>query len=174
MPKLVQPVTATVELVTALKEGNFGPYRSVLFKNGDEKIWQSFDPDAEELAVLSRGVQVQLVPRGESKQGKTQYNIVLLSAPASSTPMTKRATLSAAKKYEVAAHIEQMAKMYRFCFEQAQIALTGATEDRATVLLLPMRCLWGLAGSLGCRGRGEACRRLSQTFETLDVQIRKI
>jgi hypothetical protein len=133
MPKLVQPVTATVELVTALKEGNFGPYRSVLFKNGEEKIWQSFDSDAEELAVLSRGVQVQLVPRGESKQGKTQYNIVLLSAPASSTPMTKRATLSAAKKYEVAAHIEQMAKMYRFCFEQAQIALTGATEDRATV-----------------------------------------
>jgi hypothetical protein len=149
MPKLVQPVTATVELVTALKEGNFGPYRSVLFKNGEEKIWQSFNPDAEELAALSRGVQVQLVPRGESKQGKTQYNIVLLSAPASSTSMTERATLSAARKYEVAAHIEQMAKMYRFCFEQAQIALTGATEDRATVSAAADALFMGACGKFG-------------------------
>jgi hypothetical protein len=154
MPKLVQPVVATVELVTAQKKGNYGPYRSVLFMSGNENIWQSFDPDAEELTVLSRGVQVQLVPRGETKNGKTQYNIVLLQEPAAppqNCPVepTARESLSAAKKREVAAHIEQMAKMYRFCFEQAQIALTGATEDRATVSAAADALFMGACGKFG-------------------------
>lgn len=136
MPKVVSPITVTVETITKEKEGNYGPYRSVLFKNGEEKIWQSFDPDAEELQVLKRGVQVQLVPRGESQSGKTQYNIVMLNlaAPTTSAAIASPSqVLSDAQKREAAAYIEQMAKMYRFCFEQAQIALTGATENPVTV-----------------------------------------
>lgn len=143
MPKLVQPVVATVELITAEKEGNYGPYRSVLFKDGDNKIWQSFEPDAEELQLLKKGQKVQLVPRGESKSGKTQYNLVLLDAPspastaptASSTPRkTERpALLSDEQKRDTAAYIEQMAKLYRYCLEQATLSLKGATDDPDTI-----------------------------------------
>jgi hypothetical protein len=137
MPKVISPVFAKVETITKEKEGNYGPYRSVLFKNGDEKIWQSFDPNAEELQLLKRGMEVQLIPHGESQSGKTQYNIVLLgsvsvpnTAPA---PVTAFGVMSDAQKREVAAYIEQMAKMYRYSYEQAQISLTGATENPETV-----------------------------------------
>lgn len=140
MPKVVSPINAAVETITVEKQGNYGPYRSVLFKNGEEKIWQSFDPDAQELQILKRGMRVQLVPRGESQSGKTQYNIVLLDAPtvpatvpAGEDPALATMLMSATAKREAAAYIEQMSKLYRYCFEQAQIALTGATENPATV-----------------------------------------
>lgn len=134
MPKVVSPIEAIVETITVEKEGNYGPYRSVLFKNGDEKIWQSFDPGAEELQVLKRGAKVQLVPRGESKAGKTQYNIVLMGAPtAPAQAIASSAIMDDDQKRSAAAYVEQMAKLYRYCFEQAQIALTGATENPETV-----------------------------------------
>jgi hypothetical protein len=142
MPKVVSPILAKVELITKEKEGDYGLYRSVLFKNGEGKIWQSFDPDAEELQIFKKGMTVQLIPRGESKSGKTQYNIVLLDsvsvpntapAPQAPAPVAAYGVMSEAQKYEAAAYIEQMAKMYRYCYEQAQISLTGATESPETV-----------------------------------------
>ncbi|HEY9823842.1 MAG TPA: hypothetical protein V6D19_00215 [Stenomitos sp.] len=139
MPKLVQPVVAVVELITAQKEGNYGPYRSVLFKDGENKIWQSFDPDAEELQLLKKGQRVQLVPRGESKGGKTQYNLVLLDAPSAPTaqPTPRKserpALLSDEQKRDTAAYIEQMAKLYRYCLEQATLSLKGVTDDPDTI-----------------------------------------
>lgn len=137
MPKVVSPINATVETITVEKEGNYGPYRSVLFKNGEEKIWQSFDPESDELQILKRGARVQLVPRGESKSGKTQYNIVLMDPiPTTAQQEGDRAIsvlMRDAQKREVAAYVEQMANLYRYCFEQAQIALAGATENPATI-----------------------------------------
>jgi hypothetical protein len=91
MSKVVAPIVAVVELITAEKSGEYGPYRSVLFKTpDDEKIWKSFHPASEELTLLRKGVRVQLIPAGE-RHGKTYHNIVLLddataSAPAAATP----------------------------------------------------------------------------------------
>jgi hypothetical protein len=66
MSKVVAPIVAVVELITAEKSGESGPYRSVLFKTPDnQKIWKSFDPASEELTLLKKGVKVQLIPAGE-------------------------------------------------------------------------------------------------------------
>jgi hypothetical protein len=79
MSKVVAPIVAVVELITAEKSGEYGPYRSVLFKTpDDQKIWKSFDPASEELSLLKKGVRVQLIPAGE-RHGKTSHNIVLLN-----------------------------------------------------------------------------------------------
>jgi hypothetical protein len=59
MAKVVTPITATVEFITGIKQGSYGEYRSVLFKDAmGEKIWKSFDPKAEELALLRKGAKV--------------------------------------------------------------------------------------------------------------------
>lgn len=82
MAKVVSPIAATVEYITAIKSGEYGDYRSVLFlDNSGEKIWKSFDPESEELALLSKGVRVQLIPITISKSGKQSHTIVLLDAP---------------------------------------------------------------------------------------------
>jgi hypothetical protein len=83
--KVVAPIIAVVEFVTAEKAGEYGPYRSVLFKTpDDEKIWKSFDPGSEELSLLKKGVRVQLVPAGE-RNGKVSHNIILLDSVELST-----------------------------------------------------------------------------------------
>jgi hypothetical protein len=52
MAKVVMPITATVEFVTGIKQGSYGEYRSLLFRDAaGEKIWKSLDPEAEELAL---------------------------------------------------------------------------------------------------------------------------
>jgi hypothetical protein len=88
MSKVVAPIVATVEFITAEKSGEYGPYRSVLFKTpDDEKIWKSFDPTSEELTLLRKGVRVQLIPAGE-RHGKTSHNIVLLDEATAPAPAT--------------------------------------------------------------------------------------
>jgi hypothetical protein len=86
MSKVVAPIVATVEFITAEKSGEYGPYRSVLFKTpDDEKIWKSFEPTSQELTLLRKGVRVQLIPAGE-RHGKTSHNIVLLDEATAPTP----------------------------------------------------------------------------------------
>jgi hypothetical protein len=77
--KVITPITATVEFITGIKQGSYGTYRSVLFKgSASEKIWKSFEPESEGLALLSKGAKVQPIPAGISKNGTEKHNIVLL------------------------------------------------------------------------------------------------
>ena len=91
MAKVVSAITATVEVIGKLKDGNYGPYRSVLFLDqaqpvGSEaaKIWKSLSE--AEAAPLSKGARVQLVPAGKDRSGKDKHNIVLLEGQAVSAP----------------------------------------------------------------------------------------
>ncbi len=144
MAKVVAPITAVVEFITAVKEGDYGTYQSVLFKTPEgEKIWKSFDPDSEELALLSKGTRVQLIETGKSKSGKPSHNIVLLDAPttapaphttapvATAAPSTTAPIVSKEVKRAIAADIETSAKLYRFCFEQAALQMEGLIDDPA-------------------------------------------
>lgn len=102
MPKVVSAITATIEVIGKLKEGDYGPYRPVLFLDhaqtpGSEaaKIWKSLSE--EETAPLRKGMKVQLVPAGVGKNGKEKHSIVLLeegSAPASAAPSRQPASTS--------------------------------------------------------------------------------
>ncbi len=91
MAKVVTPITARVEVIGKLKEGNYGPYRSCLFVDqsqpeGSEesKIWKSLTD--EESAPLVKGAIVQLVPAGKDKSGNDKHNIVLLDSPTTPPP----------------------------------------------------------------------------------------
>ena len=47
MAKVVTPIAAVVQRITAPKDGQYGSYQSVLFKTPTgEKIWKSFPPDS--------------------------------------------------------------------------------------------------------------------------------
>lgn len=125
MAKVVNPIIATVEFITAPKEGQYGPYQSVLFKDETgEKIWKSFQPESEELKLLSMGAQVQLVPVGE-RNGKASHNIVLLDAP--TTPSTAPSVKDVVpqcwtpeEKRAIATKIEQQSELLRFCLVTAK------------------------------------------------------
>ncbi len=94
MPKVVSAITATVEHITALKDGDYGPYKSVLFFNTAEppgseeaKIWKSMSE--EEVQPLRKGMIVQLVPAGKTKNGKEKHSIVLLEGKATPVVSSK-------------------------------------------------------------------------------------
>ncbi len=143
MSKVVAPITATVEFITKEKEGEFGPYRSVLFldenKSGEEaKIWKSFDPSAEELALLTKGARVQLVESGKSKSGKISHNIVLLermaapTIPTSPPPTTHQGVvLHPDQKRAIASFGSDIIAAYKFLYQQARKELEplGASEE---------------------------------------------
>lgn len=85
MAKVVAPINARVEVIGKVKQGEYGPYRSVLFidlsqPEGAEtaKLWKSFNDNDETVAQLSKGSRVQLVPSGKDKAGKDKHSIVLV------------------------------------------------------------------------------------------------
>lgn len=137
MAKVVAPITAVVEFITGVKSGQYGDYCSVLFKDEQgEKIWKSFDPDSEELALLTKGARVQLIETGKSKSGKASHNIVLLDAPTRpasppSPAVTAAPVVTKEVKRAIAADIETSAQLYRFCFEQAALQMEGLIDDPA-------------------------------------------
>jgi hypothetical protein len=137
MSKIITPIEAIIELVTDLKEGQYGVYKSVLFKTLDgEKIWKSFPPDSPELSILIKGARVRLIPSGKTKSGKGHHVIELLDAP-SNPPVQPNypgvGNLSDDQKRQIAAYIEQMGALYRFAYGQAAQHMRGMTESEETL-----------------------------------------
>jgi hypothetical protein len=151
MAKVVTPITTTVEFITGIKQGNYGKYCSVLFKNAaGEKIWKSFDPKAEELSLLSKGAKVQLIPAGISKNGHEKHNIVLLQAspakpifrdpasegqPVSESPSPKRPetippTWETAEKQELSAKLCDHADLLKFSYEVVKHKFADIADPR--------------------------------------------
>ena len=165
MAKVVSAITATVEVIGKLKDGNYGPYRSVLFLDqaqpaGSEvaKIWKSLSE--AEAAPLSKGARVQLVPAGKDRSGKDKHNIVLLEGQAVSTPVVQPQspipptpvpirpskippTWTDEQKREMSAAICDHADVLRFCLEVVQHKFAAVAEPReyraiATTLYIQM------------------------------------
>lgn len=130
MSKLVSPVSAVVELVTPPKEGQYGPYRSVLFKSADgQKIWKSFDPDSPELEALTPRTKVRLIPNGQTRNGKPSHVVELLetNTQAPSTGMSNML------KHEIASYTSEMAALYRFCYSEASRELAEYEASEETI-----------------------------------------
>jgi hypothetical protein len=71
-------ILATVAAFGHVKDGNYGPYQSVLFESPDlpeGKVWRSMKP--EEAKTFDKGQQAYLVPT-TNKQGKPSWDIELL------------------------------------------------------------------------------------------------
>lgn len=74
MAKVVAPINARVEVIGKVKQGEYGPYRSVLFIDESQlegsqagKLWKSFNDDDQTVSQLSKRSRVQLVPAGKDK-----------------------------------------------------------------------------------------------------------
>lgn len=142
MAKVVQAITAKVEVIGKLKTGNYGKYRSVLFLDqsqpqGSEsaKIWKSLSE--EEVKDLAQGAIVQLVPAGKDRNGKDKHNILRIDT--NSSPATKRvihrpsnigSTWSDEQKLALSAQICDHADLLRFCLEVAHEKFAGFADQR--------------------------------------------
>jgi hypothetical protein len=139
MAKVVTPITAKVEVIGKVKQGNYGDYHSVLFADqskpeGSEegKIWKNFDAEDETLKLLRKGAIVQLVPAGKDKNGKEKHSIVLMGAPQTQTepdPTEQQPVITSAVKRALAQDVETSAKFYRYCYETAQQQMKGLVDD---------------------------------------------
>jgi hypothetical protein len=145
MSKIIIPVEAVIEFVTDLKEGQYGVYKSVLFKTSDgEKIWKSFPLDSEELSILSKGARVRLIPNGSTRSGKPSHVIELVDGGAAKLDTVSNGQnsehlgkptdgLTDDQKRQIAAYIEQMGTLYRFAYGQAAQHLKGMTDEPDTL-----------------------------------------
>jgi hypothetical protein len=127
-------VPATVAGFGKLKDGQYGPYQSVLFE-GDRlpegKVWRSMEP--EQAKQFTKGQAVHLVPT-KNKQGRDSWDIELLGdttpiaprpAPADAPPS---GDLSPEQKRAIAAYITARAPLLTYCYQQASAAMPDGSE----------------------------------------------
>lgn len=148
MAKVVTAITARVEVIGKLKNGQFGEYRPVLFidlskpEGAEEaKIWKNLS--VEECAPLHKGQSVQLVPVGQDQNGNLKHNILLMESPAAPQASSADSQLSADRKREIAAYVTQMADLLKFCRDTAVAKLgsdVGEETIRATTSSLFISC----------------------------------
>ena len=136
-------VPATVAGFGKLKDGQYGPYQSVLFE-GDRlpegKVWRSMEP--EQAKQFVRGQAVYLVPT-TNKQGKPSWDIELMgdttpqTQPVAVAPIAPRPAPAAApaagdltpeQKRAIAAYITARAPLLTYCYQQASAAIPDGSE----------------------------------------------
>jgi hypothetical protein len=132
-------VQATVEYITSPKTGQYGDYKSVLFKRCDRtgedaKVWKSFSP--ADAAQFSIGQSVRLIPT--ERKGKATWDIELIESAQPTTPVSPTTPpaqqgMSPSQKKAVAAYVEEMGALYRFCLEQASEQLSEMDADSETI-----------------------------------------
>ena len=157
MAKVVTPLVCEVQAIGKPRESRYEPgthYHSTLFRDigqpqEDEssKIWKNLSSaEAQQLCV---GDRVQLIPVGTDKSGKPKHNIVLLDAAPSSAeaaPTVPAASplpgdgapiMSAQDKQAIATYVQEMAKLYGYCFGQA----TTELGDKYKLSESSLRCV---------------------------------
>lgn len=120
-------IPATVSGFGKIKDGNYGPYQSVLFE-GDRlpegKVWRSMEPD--QAKQFTRGQRVHLVPT-TNKQGKPSFDIELMGdTPAAAQAV---ATPAAPQAQEIGQYLDKMAALYAACYRRAATSLDGAPDS---------------------------------------------
>ena len=138
---------AKVEVITAVKEGSYGPYRSVLFKRTDiqgegAKVWRAMNPSEAE--QFSKGQQVYLVPT-TNKKGNPSWDIELLPEVASASKSPSTATqviesqiaqqkpqesgLTSEQKTAIAEYVRGQADLLAYCWTVAESKLPDKSEE---------------------------------------------
>jgi hypothetical protein len=130
-------ITATVEAISKEKEGDFGPYRSVLFRlESGEEFWKSYAIVSKELTYLVKGFPVCLEMDGE-KNGKPHYKIatsapgVIKPAPKTSAPprtQTSPQNYGNSHRPESVTLVQRaddLARFYRYCHDLAMREMCG-------------------------------------------------
>ena len=148
MAKIVTAILARIEAIGKLKESSYQPnsyYRSVLFVDVNEpdpekaKLWKSLSES--ECQGLAKGSMVQLVPRGMTKEGVPQHNIVLMDdkppvvAP-TSTPAPQASGWSPDEKRALATLVQQHSDLLRYCLETSRTKFDGLVTEEES-----FRCL---------------------------------
>lgn len=132
MAKIVSPILARIEAISKPKASSYQQgqfFRSVLFVDVNEpdaekaKIWKSLSES--ECQGLAKGSMVQLVPRGVSKEGVPQHNIILMDAQApvtapASTPAQTTTGWSPEQKRLLANRANQHADLLAYCLQISQ------------------------------------------------------
>lgn len=125
-----QKIAAVVEVIGHERDGEFGPYRPVLFIRSDRpkgteesKVWKSLKPD--DALQFRKGQEVNLIPT--ERKGKATWDIELLESPPAvppAPPAVPPATgLDPATKRAIAADITELANLYAFCLGEAKRSL---------------------------------------------------
>ncbi|MEO1522531.1 MAG: hypothetical protein AAFU78_17370 [Cyanobacteria bacterium J06633_2] len=143
-------IKATVEHITEEKTGQYGAYKSVLFKRsdlqGDEaKVWRAMKP--EEVEQLSKGQQVYLIPT--ERKGKSTWDIEIRGGAPSASPVTTNQTgLTPEQKKAIATYVTEQSKLFGFCLQQARTEMPDLSEEShraiATTLFITVQKKFGV------------------------------
>lgn len=146
------PINAVVAHIMQEKQGEYGPYQSVLFESPDlqdGKLWRAMNPD--EAKQLHKGQAVELTPTKISK-GKDGWNIRPLDEPtqphqAAPTPRPQKpmpqaqstgfsaqqnqpseppvSSTVAEKREQIESYAFSMANLHAVCYQAAEQAYAG-------------------------------------------------
>lgn len=138
MAKVVTPLLCRVEAIGKPRESSYEVgtyYYPTLFMDLSQpdgsdaaKIWKNLSGD--EVSQLMRGDQVKLVPAGTDRNGKPKHNIMLVNDTQSNSD--EPGLLEQDTKQAIATYVQEMSKLYRYCWGQAANQLGGmATEEES-------------------------------------------
>ena len=120
-------VQATVEFITGVKSGEYGEYRSVLFRRSDldgdgAKVWRSFQP--HEVEIFCKGQTVFLVPT--ERKGKPTWDVEI---PDEAPPAPITGHLSPEQKRAIASYVDGMGDLLKYCRDTAIAKLGDCDEE---------------------------------------------
>ena len=146
------PINAVVAYIMQEKQGEYGPYQSVLFESPDlkdGKLWRAMNPS--EAQQLHKGQAVELIPT-KTKKGKDGWNIRPLAEPAQPqqavpTPRLQNPTtqpqstgllaqqgqppelptspIATERREQIESYVFSMANLHAVCYQAAEQAYSG-------------------------------------------------
>ena len=114
------------------REGKYGPYISALCTLADGTEQRIFGEPGDAIANLKRGQNIKLLWNGKKYQ---LVNTEQPTAPATAPPAKGEPTqtMSDGQKKQIAAYVQEMANLYKFCWDSASAALDGKAQDEESV-----------------------------------------
>ena len=119
------------------REGKYGPYISALCTLADGTEQRIFGEPGDAIANLKRGQNIKLLWNGK------KYQLVETQQPTPTQPATPATApavagdgsqaLSKGQKKQIAGYVEEMANLYKFCWDSASTALDGKANDEESI-----------------------------------------
>lgn len=113
------------------REGKYGPYINVLVTLPDNSEERIFGKPDDPIKHLRKGQTVQLVR--DAKGLKLVQSEQPATQPTATSPTPSKEALSKEAKRAIAAYVEEMANLYKFCWDSASTALDGKANDEESI-----------------------------------------
>ena len=115
------------------REGKYGPYINVVVTLPDNSEERIFGKPNDPIKHLRKGQTVQLVRDAKGLKLVQPEQPATQPATLATGSTASKEVLSKETKRAIAGYVEEMANLYKFCWDSASTALDGKAQDEESI-----------------------------------------